>query len=175
MEDTESHVCKHSVEAPDSCPPTCECWCDDCQQRYETSWDQKVATEQLCVACGIPKGELSLGRLSLFQYIHFYLPCLDCSPRLNAFMKKEGLCPGCRSPTSSDQPCERCLAAAAANPAPAASSSAGPADYSENHSEMENIPSRMSQSSAVRPGTPRPSSPALLSWVESEEKRIVHG
>lgn len=148
--------CKHAAEASDSCPPTCACWCDDCQTRYEAEWDRRATAEALCGACGMPNGELTINRLQLFQYIHFFLPCVDCAKRYKAFTEKEGLCPMCRKASEGGHVCAGCVVAAETQePPPGFRPSAAAA-----------------APSAVRVSTPRPSSPDLVappSWLSLME------
>jgi hypothetical protein len=100
--------CKHPSH-PDTCGDGCECICDACQERFEKAWDERVYEKNLCGACGTPNGTLSLELMMTFQYVHFFLPCDDCKERVEAFMKAEKLCMGCRGPLT-DEPCKRCAA-----------------------------------------------------------------
>jgi hypothetical protein len=149
--------CKHAAEAPDSCPPTCACWCDACQVRYEDEWDRRAVAEALCGACGMPNGELTLGRLQLFQYIHFFLPCVDCAVRYKAFTQKEGLCPMCRKASEGGHVCAGCIVAAETQEAPPAPPGFRPSQG----------PNTQDRTSGGRAGTPLPSPPQRLpSWIE---------
>ena len=89
-------TCKHSDEP--ICDTTCECWCDACQEQFEERWDVTSKTEALCSLCGIPEDEvLTMERLVMYQYVHFYLPCPACTPKYMDLMKRQGLCHLCRS------------------------------------------------------------------------------
>lgn len=158
MSQPQQEPCKHAAEAANSCPPTCACWCDDCQARYETEWDRRATAEALCGACGMPNGELTLGRLQLFQYIHFFLPCVDCAVRYKAFTEKEGLCPMCRKASEGGHVCAGCIVAAETQEPPPGFRPAAP--------------QAAAGQSAVRADTPRPPSPALVappSWLSLME------
>jgi hypothetical protein len=154
----EPQPCKHADAAPDHCPPTCACWCDECQARYEDDWDLRAAAEALCPACGMPQGDLSLGRLQLFQYIHFYLPCVECAIRYKAFMQKEGLCPSCRGASSGGDVCAACVAAAAAGPPPDFKPSGPARRFQEEERTV-----------VVRADTPRPSPLQIAPSSDAEE------
>lgn len=155
VDDTPMETCKHVGEGGTECPPTCECWCDECQERYETAWDRQVQEESLCGDCGMPEGELTVERVAKFQYVHFYLPCSNCMGRYRVFMKKEGLCEGCRNrlPQSSDEACSTC----------SQHSSAMKGHQSGVPSHENRPPTRYGE----RPDTPRPPSQDFSALTES--------
>ena len=100
--------CRHPT-SPDSCDEFCACWCDACQERYEAKWAEDTAREGLCVACGVPKGDLTMASLERTRANHFYLPCPDCAARFKECFTAAGLCEACRAPRASfDVPCPNC-------------------------------------------------------------------
>ncbi len=161
MESDAANICKHGVAAPTHCPPTCDCWCDACQDRYEEDWSKRVAEEHLCNACGMPQGQLTLERVNKFQYVHFYLPCRGCTHSYREFMKKEGLCMICRStlPTQPGESCPTCSKQQAQQPPP------NPFETSEGGDE-----NRPQSRYGARPSTPRPVVQVPEAWSESLEE-----
>lgn len=155
VDDTPMETCKHADQSDKECPPTCECWCDECQERYETAWDRQVQEESLCRACGMPEGDLTFERVAKFQYVHFYLPCVGCLDRYRAFMEKEGLCEGCRNPLplSSEEACPTCSQHSSA--------------MRERQSGVPSHENRPPTRYGERPDTPRPPSQDLSIWTES--------
>ena len=89
------------------CDASCECQCDECQERYEAGWKLTAEKENLCLACGMPY-DLTKNRLVEFQYVHFYDPCSSCKPLIQALLKAENMCATCRNPLI-DGSCVKCL------------------------------------------------------------------
>lgn len=97
--------CKHEGV---SCGSTCACWCDPCQEVYESNWTVQATTHGLCDYCGVPKGELTWDLLDTFQYAHFFLGCTECQPRIEAVLTQKGLCTMCRCPLEGAM-CPQCV------------------------------------------------------------------
>jgi len=85
------------------CKGSCECNCETCQAAYVVAWEAQVAEKNLCIVCGIPK-ELSILSLWNTQTAHFYEPCEDCKPIVDAFFKSVGMCTQCRGPLTENNP-----------------------------------------------------------------------
>jgi hypothetical protein len=82
------------------------CQCDICQEEYEAAWDRKVAVENLCRTCGVPK-VLTMESIFDTQYTHFFMPCPECRDKLDDFLAEAGICILCRGKIQ-DGACPRC-------------------------------------------------------------------
>jgi len=87
----------------EECKGQCECNCEPCQAAYEAAWMVQVTEKNLCKTCGIPV-EISIQTLWDTQTAHFYEPCNDCKPLVEAFFLKVGLCFHCKTSTTQASP-----------------------------------------------------------------------
>lgn len=99
--------CKHA--ATGACDEMCACYCDKCQEDYETRWDARVQHENLCGSCGFPSAPYTYPQLQVLQYTHFFLPCPACETTFREFMELMQLCLICRTPLEGEEGhCPRC-------------------------------------------------------------------
>lgn len=151
--------CKHGGT---TCDETCICTCDTCQEAFEAAWDAECAEKDMCGACGCPR-TFTMEIVMATQHKHFFMPCPECKPGMDAFLAANHLCPRCRSVKKGEEPCVTCSthrnspppgwseyagppgAPPRAEDASAAPSASGPAAPSEPH-EPECAPGAQSPS-----------------------------